>query len=49
MDLREKPVCSIDLPGCKDIDDALHAVVLPNGNYELGMHIADASHYVKAG
>ena len=39
MDLREKPVCSIDPPGCKDIDDALHAVVLPNGNYELGVHI----------
>ena len=49
MDLREKPVCSIDPPGCKDIDDALHAVILPNGNYELGVHIADVSHYVKAG
>ena len=49
MDLREKPICSIDPPGCKDIDDALHAVVLPNGNYELGVHIADVSHYVKAG
>ena len=49
MDLREKPICSIDPPGCKDIDDALHAVVLPNGNYELGVHIAHVSHYVKAG
>ena len=49
MDLRNKPVCSIDPPGCKDIDDALHAVELPNGNYELGVHIADVSHYVKAG
>ena len=49
MDLREKPVCSIDPPGCKDIDDALHGIVLPNGNYELGVHIADVSHYVKAG
>ena len=49
MDLRNKPVCSIDPPGCKDIDDALHAVLLPNGNYELGVHIADVSHYVKAG
>ena len=49
LDLRDKPVCSIDPPGCKDIDDALHAIVLPNGNYELGVHIADVSHYVKAG
>ena len=49
IDLRDKPVCSIDPPGCKDIDDALHAIVLPNGNYELGVHIADVSHYVKAG
>ena len=49
MDLRKKPVCSIDPPGCKDIDDALHAVILPNGNYELGVHIADVSHYVKSG
>lgn len=49
MDLREKPVCSIDPPGCKDIDDALHAIILPNGNYELGVHIADVSHYVKPG
>ena len=49
LDLRKKPVCSIDPPGCKDIDDALHAEILPNGNYELGVHIADVSHYVKAG
>ena len=49
MDLRSKPVCSIDPPGCKDIDDALHAIILSNGNYELGVHIADVSHYVKSG
>ena len=49
LDLRDKPVCSIDPPGCKDIDDALHAIILPNGNYELGVHIADVSHYVKSG
>ena len=49
LDLRNKPVCSIDPPGCKDIDDALHAEILPNGNYELGVHIADVSHYVKSG
>ena len=49
LDLRNKPVCSIDPPGCKDIDDALHAIILNNGNYELGVHIADVSHYVKSG
>jgi len=33
--------------GCQDIDDALHARVLPNGNYEVGVHIADVTHFVK--
>ncbi|ODV85419.1 hypothetical protein CANARDRAFT_7533 [[Candida] arabinofermentans NRRL YB-2248] len=48
-DLRDKLVCSIDPPGCVDIDDALHAVQLPNGNYEVGVHIADVGHFVPAG
>lgn len=48
-DLRHIPVLSIDPPGCKDIDDALHCTVLPNGNYQVGVHIADVTHYVKAG
>ena len=46
-DLRDLLVCSIDPPGCVDIDDALHARKLPNGNYEVGVHIADVSHFVK--
>lgn len=46
-DLRDLLVCSIDPPGCQDIDDALHARALPNGNYEAGVHIADVSHFVK--
>lgn len=46
-DLRDKLVCSIDPPGCVDIDDALHAAILPNGNYEVGVHIADVTHFVK--
>ena len=33
--------------GCQDIDDALHARTLPNGNFEVGVHIADVSHFVK--
>ena len=46
-DLRELLVCSIDPVGCQDIDDALHARSLPNGNFEVGVHIADVSHFVK--
>ena len=45
-DLRELIICSIDPPGCQDIDDALHARRLPNGNIEAGVHIADVSHFV---
>ncbi|KAF9243101.1 hypothetical protein BU15DRAFT_86519 [Melanogaster broomeanus] len=46
LDLRELDICSIDPPGCQDIDDALHARRLPNGNIEAGVHIADVSHFV---
>jgi exosome complex exonuclease DIS3/RRP44 len=46
-DLRDLLICSIDPPGCQDIDDALHARPLPNGNFEVGVHIADVSHFVK--
>ncbi|CAK9436797.1 uncharacterized protein LODBEIA_P13190 [Lodderomyces beijingensis] len=49
VDLRDKLVCSIDPPNCVDIDDALHAEKLPNGNYEVGVHIADVTHFVKPG
>ncbi|CEP21260.1 dis3 [Cyberlindnera jadinii] len=48
-DFRDKLVCSIDPPGCVDIDDALHAQQLPNGNWEVGVHIADVTHFVKPG
>jgi exosome complex exonuclease DIS3/RRP44 len=41
--------CSIDPPGCTDIDDALSLHRLPNGNYELGVHIADVSYFVRSG
>lgn len=47
VDLRDKLVCSIDPPGCVDIDDALHAKPLDNGNFEVGVHIADVTHFVK--
>jgi exosome complex exonuclease DIS3/RRP44 len=48
-DLRDRLICSIDPPGCVDIDDALHARKLENGKYEVGVHIADVTHFVKAG
>ncbi|KAI7815809.1 hypothetical protein BC939DRAFT_404742 [Gamsiella multidivaricata] len=48
-DFRSLNVCSIDPPGCTDIDDALHVSSLPNGNYEVGVHIADVTHFVKPG
>ena len=46
-DLRDLLVCSIDPVGCQDIDDALHARLLPDGIFEVGVHIADVSHFVK--
>ncbi|KAJ3125164.1 exosome catalytic subunit dis3 [Nowakowskiella sp. JEL0407] len=49
VDFREWDVCSIDPPGCTDIDDALHCRMLESGNYEVGVHIADVGHFVKQG
>ena len=49
VDLREYDIASVDPPGCTDIDDALHCKKLPNGNYEVGVHIADVSHFIKPG
>jgi len=46
-DLRELNICSVDPPGCTDIDDALHCRVLENGNFECGVHIADVTHFIK--
>ncbi|XP_010885011.1 exosome complex exonuclease RRP44 isoform X1 [Esox lucius] len=48
-DLRHLTVCSVDPPGCTDIDDALHCRDLPNGNQEVGVHIADVSHFIRPG
>ena len=49
VDCRHLDIASVDPPGCTDIDDALHAVRLPNGNIQVGVHIADVSHFIKAG
>lgn len=48
-DLRSLTVCSVDPPGCTDIDDALHCRELDNGNLEVGVHIADVSHFIRPG
>ncbi len=45
-DLRETLTFTIDPKDAKDFDDALSFVILENGNYEIGIHIADVSHYV---
>ena len=47
LDLRDKRVFTIDPVDAKDFDDALHLEALPNGNYQVGVHIADVSHYVR--
>uniref|UniRef100_A0A7N6FLL4 Protein DIS3 homolog n=1 Tax=Anabas testudineus TaxID=64144 RepID=A0A7N6FLL4_ANATE len=49
QDLRQLTVCSVDPPGCTDIDDALHCRELENGNLEVGVHIADVSHFIRPG
>ncbi len=49
VDLRERNIVTIDGETAKDFDDAVEVRLLPNGNYLLGVHIADVAHYVKEG
>ena len=60
LDLREgvigNTICSVDPPGCVDIDDALHAVEVKGGDpitgkrlFDVGVHIADVGQFIKAG
>jgi len=46
IDLREEAVITIDPDDAKDFDDALSLKHLENGNLQLGVHIADVSHYI---
>lgn len=48
-DFRDVPTFTIDPEDAKDFDDALSLTKLPNGNMEVGVHIADVTHYVRPG
>lgn len=48
-DIREILTITIDPVDAKDFDDAISFRLLKNGNYEIGVHIADVSHYVEEG
>ena len=46
-DLRfTRRIFSVDPPGCQDIDDAMHAEILENGDIEVGVHIADVTYFL---
>ena len=49
LDLREVPTVTIDGETARDFDDAISLHKLENGNFELGVHIADVSFYVRDG
>ncbi len=49
LDFRDTTTFTIDPADAKDFDDALSIKKLPNGNFEIGVHIADVTHFVRPG
>uniref|UniRef100_A0A8R1DX06 Protein DIS3 homolog n=1 Tax=Caenorhabditis japonica TaxID=281687 RepID=A0A8R1DX06_CAEJA len=47
VDLRHLTICSVDPLGCTDIDDALHCTQIQDDLFEVGVHIADVTHFVR--
>nr|XP_027199748.1 exosome complex exonuclease RRP44-like [Dermatophagoides pteronyssinus] len=48
-DFRRECIVSVDPPGCTDIDDALHCKDLGDNQLEVGVHIADVTHFIRPG
>ncbi|XP_053359628.1 DIS3-like exonuclease 2 isoform X1 [Clarias gariepinus] len=48
-DLRKECIFTIDPATARDLDDALSCKLLPDGNFEVGVHIADVSYFIKEG
>jgi DIS3-like exonuclease 2 len=48
-DYRDRRVFTIDPTSARDLDDALHVASLPDGRVEIGVHIADVSHFLRPG
>lgn len=46
-DLRQECIFTVDPETAKDLDDAVSFKILPNGQYEVGVHIADVSYFIK--
>ena len=47
-DFRSETTFTIDPTGSQELDDALHVKVIGNGKVEIGIHVADAAHFIKA-